>query len=338
MQSSITEKKLTTKEIVRSDKKEKHVGFSFEKLKGMAWTIVRAVLIIGLSFVILYPILLKVSIAFKHKSDLYDPTVMYIPRHFTLENFQYVMEAMNYFKVVWNSFLLSGGTMLLTTISCSLIGYGFARFKFRGNNILFALVILTILVPPQTIMVPTYLQYRNFDVFGIIGLFNGGEGIKLIGTYWPFIISSITGMGLKAGLFIFIFRQFFKGIPREIEEAALVDGAGVFKIFFKIMLPNAIPAMITVMLFSFVWQWNDTYFTTMFLESASVISSQVQIAGSTLASKLTAASGSTGQIDPFYLSMLVNTSVLLAILPLIILYMFVQRHFVESVERTGIVG
>ncbi|MBS4178991.1 carbohydrate ABC transporter permease [Bacillus sp. FJAT-49731] len=304
----------------------------------MAWTIVRAVLIIGLSFVILYPILLKVSIAFKHKSDLYDPTVMYIPRHFTLENFQYVMEAMNYFKVVWNSFLLSGGTMLLTTISCSLIGYGFARFKFRGNNILFALVILTILVPPQTIMVPTYLQYRNFDVFGIIGLFNGGEGIKLIGTYWPFIISSITGMGLKAGLFIFIFRQFFKGIPREIEEAALVDGAGVFKIFFKIMLPNAIPAMITVMLFSFVWQWNDTYFTTMFLESASVISSQVQIAGSTLASKLTAASGSTGQIDPFYLSMLVNTSVLLAILPLIILYMFVQRHFVESVERTGIVG
>jgi len=299
---------------------------------------VRAVLIIGLSFVILYPIILKVSIAFKHKSDIYDPTVMYIPRNLTLENFKYVMETMNYFKVVWNSFVLSGSTMLLTTISCALVGYGFARFKFRGSNLLFALVILTILVPPQTIMVPTYLQYRNFDVFGLIGLFNGGEGIKLIGSYWPFIISSITGMGLKAGLFIFIFRQFFKGIPREIEEAALVDGAGVFKIFFNIMLPNAIPAMITVMLFSFVWQWNDTYFTTMFLESASVISSQVQIAGATLASKLTAASGSTGQIDPFYLSMLVNTSVLLAITPLIVLYMFVQRHFVESVERTGIVG
>jgi len=318
-------------------RKERHFSIPFEKMKSMAWTLVRSVLIIGLSFVILYPIILKVSIAFKHKSDLYDPNVMYIPRHFTLENFKYVMESMNYFKVVWNSFLLSGSTMLLTTISCALVGYGFARFKFRGSNILFALVILTILVPPQTIMVPTYLQYRNFDVFGIIGLFNGGEGIKLLGTFWPFIISSATAMGLKAGLFIFIFRQFFKGVPREIEEAALVDGAGVFKIFFRIMLPNAIPAIITVMLFSFVWQWNDTYFTTMFLESASVISSQVQIAGATLASKLSAASGS-GQIDPFYLSMLVNTSVLLAITPLIILYLFVQRHFVESVERTGIVG
>jgi len=318
-------------------RKERHFSIPFEKMKSMAWTLVRSVLIIGLSFVILYPIILKVSIAFKHKSDLYDPNVMYIPRHFTLENFKYVMESMNYFKVVWNSFLLSGSTMLLTTISCALVGYGFARFKFRGSNILFALVILTILVPPQTIMVPTYLQYRNFDVFGIIGLFNGGEGIKLLGTFWPFIISSATAMGLKAGLFIFIFRQFFKGVPREIEEAALVDGAGVFKIFFRIMLPNAIPAIITVMLFSFVWQWNDTYFTTMFLESASVISSQVQIAGATLASKLSAASGS-GQIDPFYLSMLVNTSVLLAITPLIVLYLFVQRHFVESVERTGIVG
>jgi len=338
MQRSITEKKFFTIKKEKIEKKERHAIIPFEKLKSMTWSMVRAVLIIGLSFVILYPIILKVSIAFKHKSDIYDPTVMYIPRNLTLENFKYVMETMNYFKVVWNSFVLSGSTMLLTTISCALVGYGFARFKFRGSNLLFALVILTILVPPQTIMVPTYLQYRNFDVFGLIGLFNGGEGIKLIGSYWPFIISSITGMGLKAGLFIFIFRQFFKGIPREIEEAALVDGAGVFKIFFNIMLPNAIPAMITVMLFSFVWQWNDTYFTTMFLESASVISSQVQIAGATLASKLTAASGSTGQIDPFYLSMLVNTSVLLAITPLIVLYMFVQRHFVESVERTGIVG
>ncbi|MCR2821534.1 carbohydrate ABC transporter permease [Lederbergia panacisoli] len=337
MQRTILEKKLIAMKNVKARNKERHAFIPFEKLKSFVWTLVRSVLIIGLSFVILYPIILKVSIAFKHKSDIYDPTVMYIPRNFTLENFKYVMETMNYFKVVWNSFVLSGSTMLLTTISCALVGYGFARFKFRGSNILFALVILTILVPPQTIMVPTYLQYRNFDVFGLIGLFNGGQGIKLIGTYWPFIISSITGMGLKAGLFIFIFRQFFKGIPREIEEAALVDGAGVFKIFFRIMLPNAIPAMITVMLFSFVWQWNDTYFTTMFLESASVISSQVQIAGATLASKLTAASGS-GQIDPFYLSMLVNTSVLLAITPLIVLYMFVQRHFVESVERTGIVG
>ncbi|MEK3887932.1 carbohydrate ABC transporter permease [Bacillus sp. FSL K6-3431] len=337
MQPTIAEKKLQTQAVVTKEKKGKRNLISLEKLKNWAWVIVRSVLIIGLSFVILYPILLKVSIAFKQRMDLYDPTIVYIPRNFTLENFKYVLETMDYFKVLLNSFLLSGGTMLLTTLACAVVGYGFARFKFKGSNILFALVILTILVPPQTIMVPTYLQYRNFDIFGIIGLFNDGKGIKLIGTYWPFIISSITAMGLKAGLFIFIFRQFFKGVPKEIEEAALVDGAGVFKIFIKIMLPNAVPAMITVMLFSFVWQWNDIYFTTMFLEQASVLSSQLQIAGSTIAYNLSTAGGQ-GATDPSYLSMLVNTSVLLSILPLIIMYMFVQRHFVESVERAGIVG
>ncbi|SEO18357.1 multiple sugar transport system permease protein [Amphibacillus marinus] len=311
---------------------------TLEKVKSSVWTIVRAVLIIGLSYVILYPILLKVSIAFTHRVDLYDPTVMLIPRNVTLENFEYVISTMNYAKVTWHSFLLSAMTMVLTVITCSLVGYGFARFTFKGKNVLFSLVILTILVPPQTIMVPTYINYRNFDLFGLIGLFNEG-GLNLIGSYWPFVISSATGMGLKAGLFIFIFRQFFKSFPKEIEEAAFVDGAGVFKTFFQIMLPNAIPAIITVMLFSFVWQWNDVYYTTMFLDNASVMSTQLQTVGATIAHRLsTTSGGGVGAVDPFYVSMLVNTSILLAILPLIVLYLFVQRHFVESVERTGIVG
>lgn len=317
-----------------SSKKKDYTMFIFDKTKTWAWILARTALLIGLSFVILYPIFLKLSIAFMHRSDIYDSTVMYIPRNFTLENFQYVMETMGYFTVLWNSFALSGGTMLLTTIACALVGYGFARFKFRGNNILFALVIFTILVPPQTNMVPTYLQYRDFDVFGLIGLFNDGNGVRLLGSYWPFIISSATAVGLKAGLFIFIFRQFFKGIPQELEEAALVDGAGVFKVFFRIMLPNAMPAIITVMLFSFVWQWNDTYFTTLFLDNPNVISGKLESAAATIGMRL----GQSGTVDPLYLSMLVNTSVLLAIAPLIIMYLFVQRHFVESVERTGIVG
>lgn len=321
-----------------SIEENRQISFVFDKVKHWSWVLVRAGLLIGLSFVILYPILLKVSIALKDKVDLYDTTVMYIPRNFTLENFKIVIEAMDYFKVLLNSFLLSGGTMLLTTAACALVGYGFARFEFRGRNLLFGLVIFTILVPPQTMMVPTYLQYRSFDLFGLLGLFNDGAGIRLLGTYWPFILSSGTGVGLRAGLFIFIFRQFFRGIPQELEDAAVVDGAGVFKTFFSIMLPNAIPAIITVMLFSFVWQYNDIYFTTLYLDEPSVISSQLQIAAHTISHRLSNMSGGGDAVDPTYISMLVNTSVLLAIAPLVILYMFVQRHFVESVERTGIVG
>lgn len=332
MKQVVGENKIREKRVVT--KSQDYLSVIFEKVKQWSWVLARTALIIGLSFVILYPILLKVSIAFKHRVDLYDTTVMYIPRNLTLENFQFIIETMDYFRVVFNSFMLSGSTMLLTTISCALVGYGFARFKFKGNGILFALVIFTILVPPQTNMVPTYLQYRDFDILGIIGLFNNGEGVRLIGTYWPFIISSATAVGIKAGLFIFIFRQFFKGIPQELEEAALVDGAGVFKIFFQIMLPNAMPAIITVMLFAFVWQWNDIYFTTMFLDNPNVISGRLQVVSSTISHRLSEG----GAIDPSYLSMLVNTSILLAIAPLIIMYLFVQRHFVESVERTGIVG
>lgn len=317
---------------------EDTVKIWFRKLSEKGISLFRAILIIGLSFVILYPIILKISIAFKDKIDLYDPTVVFIPRNITLDNFRIVIDTMDYFKTILNSTLLSGGTMLLTTIACALAGYGFARFKFRGSNILFALVILTILVPPQTIMVPTYLNYRDFDFFGIIGLFNGGKGLNLLGSYWPFIISSLTGMGLRAGLFIFIFRQFFKGFPNEIEDAALVDGAGVIQTFFRIMLPNAVPAIITVMLFAFVWQWNDTYYTTMFLDNVDVISTKLQSVGVNIGHRLSSAEASTGVVDPAYVSTLVNTAVLLSMAPLITMYLFVQRHFVESVERTGIVG
>jgi ABC-type sugar transport system, permease component len=311
-----------------------------EFAKKWLWTIVRFVLIFGISFVIVYPILLKLSIAFKSMEDLYDSTVIWIPQNITLHNFKLVFEAMNYPSVLMNTLLLSSAVMVLQTITCVLAGYGFARIKFRGSGLLFAGVIFTILVPANTIMIPLYLHFKNFDVFGLIELFRG-EPVNLINTYWPFIISAALGMGVKTGLYVYIFRQFFKGIPREIEEAAYVDGAGYFATFRKIILPNAVPSMVTVMLFSFVWQWNDSFFTNMYLNEPKVMSSMMASSGYAIATHLSG--GGQAEIasyvqDPFFMSMMMNTSVLMAILPLIILYVFVQRHFVESVERSGLVG
>ncbi|WP_051236022.1 carbohydrate ABC transporter permease [Paenibacillus pinihumi] len=305
------------------------------------WKLVRFVLLIGISYVIVYPILLKISIAFKDKKDLYNSTVVWIPKHFTLDNFRLVLQVIDYPKVLLTSVLLSGGTMLLQMITCALAGYAFAKLKFRGSNILFMLVIFTILVPPQTIMVPTYALYKNFDIFGIYELITGRPGVNLIGTYWPFVLSSALAMGLKTGLFIYIFRQFFRGIPKEIEEAAYIDGASILTTFFRVMLPNAVPAIVTVMLFAFVWQWNDTYFTTLVLINPDLMAVKVSTVAGQIASYLASEAGiatSTGNVDPFYLSMLSNTLILMAILPLIIMYFFAQRYFVESVERTGIVG
>lgn len=309
---------------------------SLEHWKRWIWSIVRLTLIVGLSFVILFPIIQKISTALKDKSDLYSPVVVWIPETYTLDNFRLAMSIMNYGKTLVNTFALSGLTTILAAASCALAGYAFARLKFRGSNLLFGGVILTILVPPSTILIPLYLNMNDFTLLGLIPLFTGGKSINLLNTYWPFILTSITANSLKAGLYIFIFRQFFRGIPKEVEEAAYMDGAGVPSTFTRIMLPNAIPSVVTVALFSFVWQWNDSFFTTTYLTSGKVMSTQLSSLPYNVSATLQGGVGAT--VDPFYLSMIQDTGILLAILPLIIIYLFVQRYFVESIERTGIVG
>jgi multiple sugar transport system permease protein len=313
-----------------------HKSFWMNQVKNWLWFFIRSVLLAGISFIILYPILIKVMIAIKDPIDLYDASVVWIPKHFTLRNFLLVSESLNYPKVLLNTSLLSILVMVCQTLSCVLAGYGFSRMKFRGSGLLFGCVIFTILVPPQTIMIPTYLTYKNFDILGIVTFFTG-KPLNLIDTYWPFFISSILGMGLKTGLFVYIFRQFFRGIPKDLEEAAWVDGSGTFGTFMRIILPNAVPALVTVMLFSFVWQWNDSFFTGMVLNETGVMSSMVSGAWGQIMFYLRYTETSLG-MDPLYASMIRNTAVLMAILPLIIMYLFVQRHFVESMERSGLVG
>ncbi|MCQ6559007.1 carbohydrate ABC transporter permease [Paenibacillus mendelii] len=301
-----------------------------EKAKHWLWIIVRAVLLIGICFIILYPIITKVSLAFRDKQDMFDSTVVWLPRNFTLDNIKLIFGYLNYTEAVTNTFILSLTTSILQLVSCALAGYGFARLKFRGSGFLFGVVIFTIVVPPQTIMVPTYLHYRFFDVFGLIGLFTGKHGVNLLESFWPFFISSALAMGLKNGLYIFIFRQFFRSLPKDLEEAAYVDGAGILKTFARVMLPNAVPAIATVMLFSFIWQWNDSYFVNLFAPNYTLLSRMLDLL--------------PGIIRPEYVggishtSLYLNTGTLMGILPIFVLYLFAQRYFVESVERTGLVG
>jgi ABC-type glycerol-3-phosphate transport system permease component len=304
------------------------------------WRVFRMLLIAGICFVIIYPILLKVSVAIKSSEDLYNPTVMLIPMHFTLDNFKVAIHVMDYYNSLSTTFLVSAFTMILQTVSCALAGYGFARFEFKGRNILFAMVILTLLVPAQTLVVPMYLHLKNFDILGVVHLLTGKDGISLINTYWPTAILSMTANGLKSGLYIYIFRQFFKGMPKEIEEAALIDGAGGFRTFYKIMLPNSLSPIITVMLFSFVWQWNDTFFSSMFMGQMHLLSTAISTISSNTNLYLGVLNGgdTNYKADPNLIMMIVDTGILLGIAPLLLMYIFVQRFFVESVERTGVVG
>lgn len=299
--------------------------------KKWGWILLRTILIIGITYEVFYPMIWVLHYTFLDPRDIHDITVVYVPKHITLANFKPVFILMDYMRNFWGSVRLSLTTSALHVLSCTLVAYGFARFRFKGRNLLFAMVILTLIVPPQTIMIPTYLHFRFFDIFGIVKALTGSQGINLLDSFWPFVLQSATGMGIKNGLYILIMRQFFRGMPKEIEEAAMVDGAGVFKTFYSVMLPNAVPAITTVFLFSFVWQWNDTYFVSIFLQRVKVLPAALATLASTFSTM-------TGSNDPYYITILNNTGTLLVIAPVLILYIFAQKYFVESVERSGIVG
>ncbi|MBQ8753050.1 MAG: carbohydrate ABC transporter permease [Clostridia bacterium] len=285
---------------------------------GFGWSVVRAVILAGLCFLILYPFFVKAVNGFKSLDDFLDSTVRYIPKEPTWDNWFTAFDRMEYLSSLGRTLMVSVLGGVLQTFISSLVGYGFARFKFKGNGILFACVILVLLVPPQTILIPLYETFRFFI---IPGLFPNG----MINTVAPMIILSLTGLGLRNGLYIFMFRQSFRNMPKELEEAAYIDGCGAFGTFFKIMLPSARPIIVTVSLFAFSWQWTDTFYNDLFFPTQTVLASAVY--------KL------QNVYDEAILnSMLQNVGAILAILPLAIFYLFAQRAFVQSVERSGIVG
>lgn len=267
------------------------------------------------------------------EADLYDSTVVYIPKNFTLDNFKMANKLMKYNEVFTDTVVLALVIAVFQTISCTLVGYGFARFKFRGKNIWFALVIATLMVPPQIILTPLYIHFRYFDVLGIFEALTGSS-IKLIDTFWPMIFMAIGCMGLKNGLYIYLTRQFFRGMPKELEEAAYVDGSGLLRTFFTVMLPGAVPMMVTCFMFSFVWQWTDTFYTSNFLQSRKVLASQLSSLGAQIAGYVRAITG--GEPTPAYADAIYNTGVLMVIIPLLIIYLFTQRYFVESMATSGI--
>lgn len=295
----------------------------------VGWSVIRTILVAGICFIIIYPMLIKLSSSLMTETDMYDLTVKWIPRKFNyrsvVQNYQLLYQELKYPIALLNSVLLALMVAVLQMVSCSIIGYGFARFNFFSRGFFFALVILTLLVPPQMIMIPLFLNFRFFNLFGLIR-----TPVNLLGTYWPFILTSLTGVGLKNGLFIYIMRQVFKGMPKSLEEAALVDGAGPIRTYFNVMLPGASSALLIIFLFSFVWQYNDYQFTTMYLSSSSLL----------LPFKLDQL---TRAYDAYkyseeYISIVNNTGMIMFITPLLVFYAFLQRYFVESIERTGIVG
>ena len=302
----------------------------------ISFVIVRAILCIGFAYTILYPLFMMFSRSLMSAADLYDNSVVWIPKHFTLDTIKAMSKQLSYFGTLFNSIWISLTVTLLQLVSCMMAGYGFARFKFPGRTLFFGGVIFSLLVPPQLIVLPQYLNFRAFDIFGIFELILGAP-INMLETSLPIFLLAATANGIKCGLYIYIFRQTFVNMPIETEEAATVDGAGTIRTFAQIMVPGAKNAAITVALFSFVWQWNDLFFSEIYSKQKTL---SMSYGGASL-ENLTSTNPNFADYNFYNLtfqSAFKGASVLLILLPLIIIFLLLQRYFVDSVENSGIVG
>lgn len=309
-------------------------GYRLKKRLGStAIMLFRTVFIIGLCYLFLFPIFYVITTAFQPPEAANDPTVVFIPKQFSINSIKVVWKIIDYAKSLGLTLQISIFSTLGSLISCSLVGYGLARFKFKEKSLIIALVLLTVVVPAPAILSSTYLNYCFFDFGGILRIF--GQSINLINTPLTFILPSLFASGLRSGLFTFIFYQFFKGMPKDLEEAAYIDGCGFFKTYIRVMLPLAGSAFITVLLFSFIWHWNDVYSATMYFnQGIRPIMVRLNELDSLLANSDSIASG----LSSYEMRSYVQSGALLASMPPLVLFCFTQKFFTESIERTGIVG
>ena len=311
-------------------------GYVFRKLiMDRAVSIIRFILLFGMCFMIIQPILNKISVSFMTESDLYNPIVISIPEHFTTANYRLAAELMSYKDALLNSILISLTIAGLQIAMCTLVGYGFARFEFPLKKFWFACVILVILIPPQTIASSLHLHFRYFDILGIFQLLTK-QTVNLRGSKLPYYLMSAGCMGLKNGLYIYMIRQYFRNIPGDLEEAAYVDGCGTLKTFIRIMLPQAKPIITSCFLFAFVWQWTDGFYSKMFLGNTKLVSTALSRIVDSLGAFIQRINGVKTTISVAYSNCILATGTLMIVMPLIILYLFAQRAFVESISSTGI--
>ncbi len=317
------------------DRNRRSNGYLLKRRIGeIAVSVIRALLMFGLCFMIIQPMLTRFGTSLMKEKDLYDSTIILLPRHVTLDNYRIVAELTDFPNSMINTLWVSIVVSICQVIACTIVGYGFGRFEFPLKKFWFACVVMLIIIPPQTIQAALYVTFSNFDIFGIIKAITGST-VNLRSSLLPYIMMSLTCMGLKNGLFIYMLRQYFKSVPESLEEAAYVDGCGTLHTFVKIMLPDAVPTIASCFLFSFVWQWTDLFYTRNFLSGYNMLSVRMSTMASRMGRYFSSDATQAVVVPNGRQLQLISIAVLVCCIPLIILYCFTQRTFVESLAMTG---
>ena len=310
-------------------------GYLLKRTAGrISISVIRALLMFGLCFMIIQPLITRFSVSLMAAEDIYDSTIRLLPRNVTLDNYRIVAELTSMPNSMINTAWISLVMSICQVVSTTLVAYGFARYEFPLKKFWFACVVMLIIIPPQTIQTALFMSFTHFDIFGIFKATTGSD-INLRSSLIPYTVMCLTCMGLKDGLYIYMLRQYFRSVPVSLEEAAYVDGCGTMHTFVKIMLPDAVPTIASCFLFSFVWQWTDLFYTRNFISGYKIYSRELSNITSIMG-KYFARNATENVTVPLGRQMqLIGIGVFVCCVPLIILYAFTQKTFVQSLTMTG---
>ena len=280
------------------------------KEKRAVKAVIYHILVFAVGLVMIYPLIWMVMSSFKPTNTIFQTAGSLLPETFTFEN--YINGWKGFAKVTFatffkNSLFISVVATIGTVISSAIVAYGFARFKFKGKKLLFSAMLLSMMLPAQVLMIPQYLWYQK---------------LNWVGSYMPLIVPYFFAI---QGFFVYLISNFISGIPRDLDEAAKIDGCSYVSIFTKIILPLIKPALVTAGIFSFMWRWDD------FLSALLYVNKSAKYPVS-LALKLFCDPGSSSD----YGAMFAMAS--LSILPSVLIFIFFQRYLVEGISTSGLKG
>ena len=312
-------------------KSKKSFGYSLTKYGGK---IGRIVMLSAIGYLVIFPLIYIISNSLKTPEAFKNPLVVWLTTSVSFNSYKLAFQALDYSKSIVSTVVYEIVSAILEVASCAVAAYGLSRFDFKGKKIFMAFLLLMIIVPEQMIVLPNTVSYSDFSFFGITTVVNKifGTNIRLniLDTVLPFWMPSIFGVGLKSGILIYIYMQFFKGLPKELEEAAWIDGAGPYKTFLSIALPSSSVVIFTVLVFSVIWHWNDYSYAVMYVNENFTTAVKLSDIVTTL------------QGMGYYNSDVANGIILAAcfifIFPVLLLYITVQNKFIKSIDRVGITG
>ena len=283
------------------------------------------VMLISMCFVFLYPFIYMIATSIKSYQDLMNAAVYLIPRNFNWSNYKTAFEAVNYMRSLGNSVCITVICTVAHVFMCSMVGYGFARFKFTGRGLLFFIVILSILLPAQVLIVPQYFVYAQ---------------VGLTRSSLPIILPCFFGYGLRGGLFIFLYRQYFLRFPKTLEEAARIDGCTPMRAYWSVAFPTAGSQTLVTVMLSAVWHWNDYFEPSIYLKNSKqfLLPQRLPELYALISSMEQGSSGGDiSSVQFIYHEGVVMAGTVIVLVPLLIMYIILQRRFVEGVERSGLV-